>query len=328
MPHSRFLHPVVALLVFVLLSHAAQAKNLKPLHMSNHAPLTAIFATPLSSSATLLGKGQSEWGIQVDSASVYSRRLNSQESFIQDGEFTTALFHYHMNLQTNWQLGVYLPWRYQSGGFSDSIVDGWHALFNLPEGGRDTAPKHRLLLSYQHQGRTELLVQNIDSGFMDMRTRLAYQLKNQANLKASLSGELKLKHADSKTLLGSGGMALSLFTDINWFSNSSLEYQARLGIQYRQRGDVLSQRQKSLLGFANLGLNLQLSNHWYGQCQLELSSAQYDSDLSELGASAQISLGLSYLHRKGQWDIAFSEDIAVSTAPDVAIHLSWRKTFK
>lgn len=327
MPLSRFLYLLLAPPVGILLANATQARDLQPLHMSNQAPLSAVFAVPLSSSAKLLSEQHSQWGIQIDSASVYSRRRNHQEGLIQDGEFTTLLLHYHMNIKKHWQLGFYLPWRYQGGGFSDSIVDGWHELFGLPEGGRDTAPKHRLLVTYQSQGQTQLLLQETGSGFMDLRTRLSYQLKQRADLHIAIASELKLNHAESDSLLGSGGLAVSIFSDINWQSSSRWQYQARFGLQYRQQGDVLPEQHKPLLWFGNLGLSLPLSDTWYVQSQIEFNSAQYDSALTELGAAAQLSFGLSYLGKTGQWDISLSEDIVVTSAPDVALHLSWRKNW-
>jgi len=174
-------------------------------------------------------------------------------------------------------------------------------------------------------------------GLGDISLLVAYKLIDSSNETThsaiSLRGQLKLPTGNSGYFFGSGG------TDFAMFLSGSINYKsewgtvggyASAGVLVTSNGDILKNQRENITGFGNIGLGWSPFT-WLGlKAQFDLNTQFYrNSSLPELGSgSAMLTIGGSIkLPDNYIIDIGVSEDIAVSTAPDVSIFMGLSKKF-
>ena len=299
----------------------------RPLTSSNRSPLQDILAVPTAKSGHLLKTGQSLFELQVDIANNFTSAIHGGESTRIDGERVTTTFSWQRAINDNWQVGAGLPWIYDSGGFLDSLIQDWHELWGLPNGGRDLTGNNRLQYAYefaQDAGSTVSLSRS-GGGIGDLRLQAARSLYDRSDRALSLHGQIKLPTGDSKFLRSSGSTDLAVgvsFSDDKSLVENRLSYFVSGGGIWLGEADILANRRRQFMAFGNIGMAWEALTALCVKLQLDAHSAGYDSQLSELNESVQLVMGGSV--RLGEnWllDIAVSEDLVVDAAQDVGFLL-------
>jgi Protein of unknown function (DUF3187) len=312
------------------------ALEITPFPTQNQSPLVQIFGLPAAGDAEVLAKGKIGALLAADVASNNARDLTSHESILLDGEsyrFTLALRY---GLADRFEGGVEIPFVGQGGGIFDSFIIGWHDFFSLPQGGRKSDPRNRLLYTYSKDGQNRLLVSDSSFAPGDVRLTGGMQLYGggtEDRRAVALRASLKLPTGDSSELHGSGSTDFAVWLtgkDDYRLSLGHLTLFGAAGAMAMSDGDVLPGQQNNFAGFGTLGcgwspvawiaFKVQTSGH---------TPFFTGSDLRELSNSAlQLIVGgtLAFSPRT-TLDIGVSEDLAVNTAPDVALHLSLRQLF-
>lgn len=310
--------------------------EITPFRTANRSPLVQIFGLPEPESGTITAQGAISTGIMVDIANNYATESSSSEQLVLDGELYRTTLSFRYGVGDRFEAGVDIPVVGNGGGGFDSFIEGWHDFFNLPQGGREAAPRNRLLYSYSKDGREKLHLDSADTGIGDIRLIGGYQLyapEKPGRFAASLKGSLKLPTGNSTMLQGSGSYDTALWIDAAQTFNCGIGDYSLFGSgggMIMTKGDVLSDQQSGLAWFGTAGAGL-VPAEWIALIvQLSGHSPFYEkSDLEELsGISLQIHTG-GTLRLPGAFlmDIAVSEDIAVDTAPDVTLHMAIRRLF-
>jgi hypothetical protein len=321
-------------LIFPNLAHSA---NITPFYTQDQSPLTQIFGLPAPGNATILPEGRSEARLALDVASNYSLGGNDHESIILDGESYRTLLSFRYGLPRGFEAGLDIPLPVQSSGGLDGFIVGWHTFFQLPQGGRDTAPRNRLGYRYVKDGKEQLLLDKTSGGVGDLRLTGGMQLyrdKAMHRRALALRASLKLPTGNSAELLGSGSTDFALWTvgstDLSLSEWGHLTIFGAAGGMGMSKGKVLAEQQRRLAGFGSLGIGwgpaewidfkLQASGH---------TPLFKGSDLRQLGNPSLLLLmgGSLHFNATTAMDIAVAEDIAVNTAPDVVFHLALTRTF-
>ena len=81
------------------------------------------------------------------SANHYVNETRSDEAVNLDGETMRFALEARYGLAENWDLQLEIPWLDHSGGHLDSVIDGWHSLWGMSDGGRSDVPRN--LLDYR-----------------------------------------------------------------------------------------------------------------------------------------------------------------------------------
>lgn len=332
----RFFSTLVVACTIIFSQGGAFALDVTPFYTWNQSPLIQIFGLPAAERAILLPHGRVEGLLAMDVASNFAHDETSRERILLDGEnyrFTLALRY---GLAPGIEAGIDIPYVGQGGGFLDSFIEGWHDFFNLPQGGRDEAPRNRLLYSYTKDGQSRLRSDDSSFGLGDMRLSGGVQLYNDgsANPRAvALRASLKLPTGESSELHGSGG------TDFALWLTASDDYRLSLGHftlfgagggMVMGDGDVLPAQQRNLAAFGTFGFGWAPVEWIAFKTQASGHTAFYrDSELRELSSSGlQLLIGGTLaFSQETSLDIGVSEDIAVNTSPDVAFHLGLRRRF-
>jgi hypothetical protein len=327
--------PAIAAFCFAILflPPVAAAAEIVPFESTNQSPLVRIYGLPGSGNAVLLPQGRTEVGLNVALSSNYTVNENSREQIILDGETTRFTVAARYGLFPRMEVGVKIPYISYNGGFLDGFIESYHGAFGFPNGGRDQAPKNRLLYRYRRDGVEKIRSDSSGAGIGDLQLTTAFPIYEETNQGMTLNAALKLPTGDSDQLRGSGSTDLSLwlheriggeFASGNWASFGSA------GILFMTEGNVLPDQQKRWVGFGSLGIGWAPLNWLSFKAQADAHTPFFsDSDLKEIAADAvQLIVGgtISFSERTAL-DIGVSEDLIVNTSPDVAFYFTLRTRF-
>jgi len=330
--------PVALLLLFVIAGPAAATDmEITPFRTVNQSPLVQIFGLPTLAEATVAPAGKAVVSLVQDVASDYTVSSTSREAIRLDGESYRWTLAARRAFGGRFEAGLEVPYVLYGGGFLDSFIIGWHNFFGLPQGGRDSAPKNKLLFSYAKDGVQKLKMDHAGSGIGDISLTAGMQLYDERDSEShdslALRTALKLPSGDSNALRGSGStdFSLSLCGSMNNFTEwGSLGVFGSVGGMVMSAGDVLRDQQQNLVGFGTVGLGWGPWSRVSFKFQLNGHTAFYrGSSLVELSRPSLmlVSGGAIRLPSDYRLDIGVSEDVAVATAPDVAFHLGVSKQF-
>lgn len=320
----------------VLSSVPALAVDVTPFYSFNQSPLVQIYGLPALGNARVLDPDQTRIQLAVSLASHFTSGTTADEEISFDGETHRTTLIVQRGLGHGMEWGIELPQVSQRGGFLDNAVDGWHDLFNLPDGGRPQATRNQMSYRYQRYGQTRIHITQPDSGVGDLRLTGARQLSGDSERGGhdlALRTSLKLPTGDSGALLGSGGTDLALWLSAGCgqaVCSGDWGRYGGAGVLWVGRGKVLPEMQQHVVAFGSAGISWRATGNVSLKAQLDAHTTFYrDTQLRQLGsASAQVVLGGTWaLSRQTAMDLALTEDIVVNTAPDVGFLLALRHHF-
>ena len=327
---------LVVWLALLFLPRQAHSADITPFYSQNLSPLVQIFGLPAAGAAAVLPAGKLSILLAADMASNNAMDATSRESILLDGEsyrFTLAMRY---GISGGFEGGVDIPYTGQGGGIFDNFIIGWHDFFNLPQGGRKGEPRNRLLYNYTKDGENRLLINDSDFGLGDIRLSGGMQLYHDGTENprdVALRASLKLPTGASSGLHGSGS------TDFALWLTASDDYRLPLGHftlfgaaggMGMSDGDILPGQQKNLAGFGTFGFGWSPTKWIAFKVQTSGHTPFFTgSDLRELSESAlQLIVGGTLAFSpQTSLDIGVSEDLAVNTTPDVALHLALHRLF-
>jgi hypothetical protein len=333
--HSFFFGLCCFMAVFFC-SAALQAFDIVPFNTKNQSPVVQIYGLPSAGNAVLLPSGQKEIRLTLDHSSNYVADSNTREQIVLDGETTRVTLGGRYGLSKKVELGIDIPYLAHGGGFLDGFLINYHDIFGFPQGGRDLAPRNRLLYRYIRDGVERLKVDGSENGLGDISLTAGLQLYHDEQphpLAVALRASVKLPTGDSASLRGSGS------TDASAWISASDDFKlplghgtvfAAAGLMAMTQGDVLPEQQRSRVGFGSIGAGWNPLSWLALKLQLDAHTPFYkDSDLKALSANAvQLLIGGTLgLSERITLDIAVSEDIATKTSPDAVFHFNLSTRF-
>ncbi|MDD2539760.1 MAG: DUF3187 family protein [Desulfuromonadaceae bacterium] len=329
----------VLLLMLICFAKVAAAADMEitPFNTFNQSPLVQIYGLPHDTGANIVLPGKFSITLNQDLSSNYTATSTSREQILLDGETYRIAFAARYGIAPRWEVGVEMPYLVQGGGFLDAFVIDWHNTFGLPQGGRDSAPKDRLLYSYRKDGIQKLLMDRSGSGIGDISLTSGVSLYNVRDIDShdqlALKAAVKLPTGDSSFLRGSGGADVMLQlcgSSIRYSEWGSLGVYGSAGALLMSKGDVLRNQHKTFAGVGSLGIGWGPASWISFKVQLNGNTALYSgSSLDELSRNPLLLVIGGALKFPGEYllDIGVAEDVAVATAPDVSFHLGLSKRF-
>ncbi len=305
----------------LLVASLAQAEAGFPVH--NEGALARTTALPDIGEAAVLAPGDHALGFTLDWTNEYVAQAKGDESLIIDGETQRYAAALRYGIAPDFELGLSVPLLVTGGGVLDGIIQNWHHFWGLPDGGRNEAPKDRLLYEVQGNGQTLLDVSRSATGLGDIEVSGGWQLAHPLALRAMV----KLPTGDENRLTG-GNLGSALWLDWDPFRNFGGSRRwfgfVSAGASINQKSSVLSEYQQQLVGFGGLGAGyrvlqrLSLIAQFYSHTPL-YSGTALDA-LQKPGG--QLSFG-------GRWtfnphtavDLGIQEDLITNSSPDVSFHL-------
>jgi hypothetical protein len=312
------------------------AAEITPFYTQNQSPVIQIFGLPSIGDPVLVPARKADMRFIIDLTNNFFQDQNSRESIVLDGQSTRISLDVRYGISKNFEVGLAIPYIIESGGFTDSFIDWYHTTFGFSQGGRDQAPKDRLLYQYQKDQQVLLNINNSSNGIGDIQLMGGYQLYQSAvkpSRAISLRTSLKLPTGDSKQLHGSGS------TDLALWITAGEEFQPDIGnmslfgaggVMGMTDGDVLKDQQRNGVGFAALGVGWTPASWIAFKIQVNGHTSFYkDSGLKELNSNAvQLTIGGTLSFSKNiNLDLGVTENILIRSSPDVVFHLDLRGRF-
>jgi hypothetical protein len=257
----HFFSQALALLSLIgLIPPPLLAFDLVPFRAKNQSPLIQIYGLPTAGNAVLLPPGRKEVGLTLDHSSNYVLEQDTREKILLDGETTRLTLGGQYGFTQRFELGIEIPYISHSGGFLDGFIIDYHNLFGFPQGGRDQAPRNRLLYHYSRDGAEKLKIDDSGGGLGDVSLLAGLQLYHdgQKNPRAvALRANLKIPSGDSAMLYGSGSTDVSLSiaaSDDYPFSLGHGTVFGSVGLMVMTRGNILPEQQRDHVFFGRIGM--------------------------------------------------------------------------
>jgi hypothetical protein len=330
----------VAVLLAVLSTSAtvfAAGMEITPFRTINQSPLVRIFGIPSETEAEVTTSGKISTSITQDIANNFATNTGGGESISMDGESWRWVMSARYGFGEKFEAGVEIPLIVQGGGIWDGFIVDWHKTFGLPQGGRDIAPRDRILYSYTKDGIRKLNMSRSGTGVGDITLTGGMKLydlqQTDSHDTLAIRTSLKLPTGDSSMLMGSGSTDLSLYlcgSMTNFTEFGSIAVYGSAGGMALTKGEVLGSQQNNAAGFGTLGIGWGPAKWISFKLQINGNTPLYHgSSLNEIsnGSLMLVSGGALKLPGDYHLDIAVSEDIAVNTAPDVALHFGLSRKF-
>ncbi len=311
-----------------MVSAAAPLAAMEPLYVKNLSPVTGLLGLPSQRSALTQDRSSLGAALHTSVANNWVVDSSNKEYVKFDGETLRFAAELRYGLARNWDLQLEVPWLEQSGGHLDRLIDNWHDLWGMSDGGRSKAPRDQLEYQYASVSGRGFLLEDDSSGLGDISLSLNYAVFREEDAAVGLALGYKFGTGDEDDFLGSGGddiFALVRFSGAH-LSDLPLRWHGQLGYLYAGDSELLSGIQEQHLWFAGLSLDWRIAEHWSLLAQLDGNAAPTDSNLTPLGDDTLIFTGGVRWRVAQAWSVDFSimEDILVDTASDVTFQASVR----
>ncbi len=314
----------------VLLTLVAAPSAAEVLGDRESGPLSGLFGLPDSTEgATLPASGQNVLEVSLRTSSHSNVDMADDESLVFDGETTRLRLRYRRGIGERLELGVEAGYVWHQSGTLDSLIEGWHGIFGLPDGDRRDRPEDALEILYADSRGTRLALRDNTHGIGDLRLIAGWRLASGADRDTALRLGLKLPTGEGDELLGSGGVdfSIGLAGDYRRVAGSDrLTGFYRLDAVYLGEPDFLADRHESFVGQIAGGLGYRMTAAIELLAQGKWRSAIYDSAVDSVGDAALTLTFGGNLRLSERWlmSLAVTEDLRVQSAPDVSFELALR----
>jgi len=309
-----------------LFAETDTADNYHPFETRDQNLFNLIHGQALPTNAKLNKQAQSLWSSSLIITNTINIEDNNNESIYLDYEAYRFNLSYQYGLNQDWNFKLDVPLIHQSGGIFDSAIDKWHDFFGLPRGQRPLVEHDQYDIQYDFQSQSLIDLNEASTSLGDIQIAAARSLVENQSTTMSLWASLKLPTGDKNKLTGSGVTDFSAWLAMNQRlgQNWLLNLNAGAVILGNNTYQDIPLSDSALYGHVMLGwlmtddinLKLQLQGHtsYYEKSQLKILGDTY---LLTFGASIQI-------NNCQQLDFAISEDIKVSSSPDISLLINWR----
>jgi len=300
---------------------------MEPLYVKNLSPVAGLLGLPSQRDAHATPAGAVSAALHSSVASHYVNDGKSDEYLNFDGETLRFALELRYGLADNWDVQVEVPWVDQSGGDLDHLIDDWHDLWGMSDGGRSDVPRD--VLDYQYLTNSGGFgLQDDASGLGDISLSSSYVIHRDDSAAASVALGYKFDSGDARDFTGSGAddawIALRFSGD--QLSDLPLGWHGQLGYLRAGKGELIGDFQERDLWFAGLAMDWRFAQRWSMILQVDSHSAPLDSKITAVGDDAVLGTVGARWRFASHWAVDFSvvEDLRVETAPDVTFQASLR----
>ena len=310
--------------VIALLASSSVFAAGETLEIRNTSPLAQLFGLPAMRGARAESP---DLRFSIDVANSFTGDFNADEFVFLDGETAVLSYTARRPLASRWEAGLEFAWVVHSGGRFDGLIDEFHDLFGLPDGGRPLADRGALDYVVRTDGQVRAEVRDKVSDLGDVRGWLGLSLIDSPARSLMARAHLKLPTGDAGQLSGSGGFDVALaldYVDSQLLQTLGVQVSVGAGLMIPGDADLLARRQKSLVPFGHLGLGVKLGKRARLLGQLDAHGPLFDARLSHLGhAVLQGTLGVQYsFGTSADLQLSIIEDLSGAMASDVIFKLA------
>lgn len=292
-----------------------------PLRVRNMSPVLTLYGVPRMTGAHIL-KDDLEITFNVEIANNFQSKLTDDSFAFFDGESYIASYRFRKDFADHWEWGVELPWVVHTPGEFDPLIDGFHELFDLPDGNRPVAERNRLDYLIRADGVVYADFDESRSGIGDVRAFLGRQIFKNDNSALAVRGMLKAATGEVESLTGSGGTDVGVWAEYErsfHLGSLPMRMSGGVGFSYLGQGDLLPDDQRHWMSVGHFGLQMQFKPWFEFHAQADAHSRTLEND-NQLIADGGIlgTLGARFALTNKLWlDMVIVEDLRNDSASDV-----------
>jgi hypothetical protein len=249
-----------------------------------------------------------------------------------DGEHYRAAIAVRRGIGKGVHLEAVVPVISFQGGGLDSVIEGFHDTFSLPQAGRLGVPKDSFLTYVRSEGQ-ELFVDD-DPGFAlgDIVLGAKFNLLKEPESKPvrlAVEALLKLPTGDEEAFASSGSTDVGAqILATKYYTKSCLH--GSVGLLYLGEIERLGVSEQVVIS-GMVAYERSLGAKTSGLIQVTLSQSPFDElDLEELAVvSSQVTLGFKRVIRESVLFVGLTENVAkFDNSPDIGFHLGLTRSFQ
>jgi hypothetical protein len=297
-----------------------------PLRVRNVSPIVQLYGMPRPVGAEVLPRGTTEVTFNLEIANNFQSDDRQGAFVFLDGETYVASHRIRGAFSERWEWGFEIPYVAHTGGALDGLVDEFHDLFGLSDGGRSLAPRGRLDYLVRADGVVYADFSDSVQSLGDVRGFVGYQVFKQPRQAFALRGQVKIPTGKVEDLSGSEGTDVSLWGEYQYdVLSSALDFTITVsgGISYLGEGELIPEEQASWLGFGHLGVQIPLHPRVEVHAQLDAHTDVLDTGNPLIADGGVMgTLGGRIGITKQMWlDLAVIEDLDNKSASDVVFQI-------
>lgn len=283
------------------------------------APITGLFGPPLLRSAATNKAGVHYWSCL---ALASHASLGARENFryVLDGATHQLTLGAGYQLENGWRLGAEVPIVQIGGGHLDGLIESWHDVFGLPNGVRDQLPEDSLDFRVSSNGKRLATLNTTTTRIGDLTVSLAKEMYSDSKKFWQLGVYARLPAGSERDFSGTGSAAVGIATagsrDMGATGRWSLSWQVSMQWQNAANWQALPVRRWQ--GAGSLRTRFQVRPGWFLHGGLRSTTEVVNMDLRPFSQPMlALDIGTSFDTSRARWFVGFSEDLRVSSQPDV-----------
>lgn len=303
-----------------------RSADLNPFETRDQNPFNLIHGQPSPTSANLMQNGSSRWSSSLIITNTTNIEQVSNESIHMDFEAYRLNLGYLHGLSENWNLKLDIPIQHYTGGIFDSAIENWHDFFGLPNGQRPSVDNNLLNIRYTQGSQVAVDLSDNSTSLGDIQIAIARKLLDQKHSAVSIWAGIKLPTGDENTMSGSGATDFSAWLAMDHKPSQNWTLNLNAGTVIPGNDDFHGIPVSDYIIYGHVSAGWLVTQYINLKAQLQGHTSYYeDSELKILGDAYLLSLGGTITINQCQHlDIAISEDIKVSSSPDISLLINWR----
>ncbi len=302
-----------------------------PLAVRNLSPVAQTFALPRALGPVLPPRAGA-LALHVEHANNFTANRDGETWAYLDGTTTVTTLSVRRGWGNRLEWGLEVPLVVHSGGATDGLIDGFHDLFGLPDGGRDGASRNVLDYRLVREGQTLARVDAAEQHLGDVRALLGVRLPDQPGRQSALRAAVELPTGRAGNLTGSDAVDVALWwetRDRRWLERLGVTVTIMGGVAFPGDGPLPGDMRRPVVFAGHLGLHYPLRPALSVHAQLDGHSDLADTPIPQLGDRALLgTLGATWRWPSSRWlALAVVEDLTTRSAPDVVFKLSMGSRF-
>lgn len=295
-----------------------------PLRIKNQFPLFMHIDSPSLESASRANS----LSAALFYSSVFMNKQSLQWKSQLDMEIAELNLRYTRQIDDHFEAGVEVPLLGLTSGFMDPLLNTYHSTFGFEDYGRQSRPSDSFLYEVQRQGKVIIRGKGSGIGLGDIKLSVKKALF-EADPLVSIKAEVELPTGAASKGYGNGSLD----------GGFSLLLDKRLGdriMSYYNLGIIFPGKMKALepIGlktsvYGGMGFEALISTEFslLGQVMAQTSPFPKTGIGSIDRIGVLLALGGRYIKGKEHYELSFIEDPNTAGAPDITIHLSYKKKF-
>jgi hypothetical protein len=304
-----------------------------PLPVTTNGAINDTFLQFRPRRAATTATGAVDVSVMSEYSSLFVNGTGDNSTVVIDAELWRTGIAARTGLSPSTDLEIEVPIVYASGGFADDLIDGWHSLLGLPDGGRDKRPSNEFAVHVDRGGERAYELADNEVGLGDVPLIVTQRILDEAEhgVGVSLRAGVELPTGSESKGFGNGG--------IDWgggvLAESTLGRFTLTGGAYHvitassdgfDRAGIDALDQTEVHGGVEMRWNdsasLDLGLRWSTPVTRDIHIMEIDGDVLDLDVG-----WIEDFSNGSRLTLGFTEDLIAESGPDLTVFLGWSHGF-